>query len=78
MKHVFTTKARLGSGGGKGDGCSLKAFTVSGDVVLTAVELVIHGKKQDSDGATCLFLNPRTLLLEWLLFIFHRHSYTEN
>lgn len=31
--------------GGKGDGCSLKASTVSGDVVLTAVELVIHGKK---------------------------------
>lgn len=47
----------------------MKAFTVSGDVV-TAVELVIHGeKKHDSDGATCLFLNPRTLMLEWALFI---------
>lgn len=54
-----------GGVGGGGDCYSLKASTVSGDVVLTAVELVIHGKKHNSDGALCLLLSPRTLLLEW-------------
>lgn len=52
----------------------MKGSSVSGDV-LVAVELVIHGKekkkkKKDSDGATCLFLNPRTLMLGWALLIF--------
>lgn len=57
LKHVLTTKARLGSGG-KGDGCSLKACIVSGDVALTAVKLVIQGRKHNSDGARFPFSKP--------------------
>lgn len=67
QKPVLTAKARLGSVG-KGGGCSLKASTVSGDVVLTAVKLVIVKKKNISDGARCVLLNLRTLLLKWPLF----------
>lgn len=66
LKHVFTTKAGLGSGGER----RWLLFESLHNVWRRR-----HGcgacypRGEKWDGATCLFLNPRTLMLEWALFI---------
>lgn len=72
MKHVFTAMARLGSGRG---GLLFESLHGAWRCGLPDCGVCYprEKKKHNSDGATCLFLNPRTILLEWALFILTCH-----